>query len=106
MSIGTALVLYDISMKTSGLQNSAPLAKILVLTFYLNLVSRILRIAFYAALGGGRMTLKGQPTLAKEKRTQLDKREFYAPKKDVFHCPPSFDYNDFRCWNTLISLFL
>jgi len=39
-----------------------------------------------------------QPTLAKEKRTQ--------PKKDVFHCPPSFDYNDFRCWNTLISLFL
>jgi len=47
-----------------------------------------------------------QPTLAKEKRTQLDKREFYAPKKDVFHCPPSFDYNDFRCWNTLISLFL
>ena len=59
-------------------------SKILVLAFYFNLVSRISRIAFYAALGGGRMTLKGQqgcqqPTLAKEKRTQLDKRELYAP---------------------------
>ena len=76
------------------MQNSAPplVSKILVLAFYFNLVSRIPRIAFYAALGGGRMTLKGQqgcqqPTLAKEKRTQLDKREFYAPKKVVFHHP-------------------
>ena len=40
------------------------------------------------------------------KRTQLDKREFHTPKKDVFRHPFSFEYKDFLKWNTLFILFL